>query len=415
MSKIRDEHSIDDISKDKFTEELFSSRKFLLELVFDTIYRTSNLEILPKRINSRIKWFINNALDIPLSILIYTGATFVPAAFHINDKDIVGKNIVGVEGIFGQSLRELGAKTVNTLLRPNSILKYIDKKIRSTIGMRPSSISITEFPRLSLEKSHHQASIREIIRIARGSKNYLLIPSSMPYTPTTLLTLLKKWYKLLKELLLLDYESKKGYVPIPVKSLIITESISTILDELEIRVKKAKKKPLGNEFLVKYLGYLEKTVGVLARIRLSLENSGSKISFSKLSLQDYDSLVRFIIQTNRIGRRIDRATIRAIVLDKLYLKTIIPATTVASDLVELAINLFLNRLREDDFSKLQNRLYKYKTKFNQAVNNVKDAVKDNILELDMGSIELVDRRSQQTYQYLADKIRVFREEPPAHL
>ncbi len=413
MSKIRDEHSIDDISKDKFTEELFSSRGFLLELVFDAIYKTSNLEILPKRINSRIKWFINHALDIPLSILIYTGAVFVPVAFRINDRDIVR-----VEGIFGQSLRELRAKTLNILLKPKLILKYINKRIESTIGMRHSGILITEFPGFPRVTSHHWSSIREIIRIARGSKNYLLIPSAMLYTPKIFLTLLKNWYKLLRKVLSLDYETREGYVPIPVKSRIINESISSILDELEIRVKRAERKPFENEFLAKYLGYLEETVGVLARIKFSLENTESKITFSKLSLQDYDSLVKFIIQTRRIEKRVDEATVRAIILDKLYLKTIIPATTVTSDLVELAINLFScgsSRLGKDYFSRLQNRLYKYKTKFNQAVNNVKNAVKDNILELDMGSIELVDRRSQQTYQYLSDKIRVFREASPTCL
>ena len=399
MSKIRDEYSIDDISGDKFAGELFGSKRFLLELVSDAIYKTSNLETLSERITSRIKWFIDNALDIPLNILIYTGAVFVPAVFRISDEDIVR-----VEGIFGQSLRELGARTVNILLKPNLILNHIDRKIRSIIKMKPGSTSIIGFLRLPLEISHRRASIRELTRITHEFKKHFSTLSPTFYSPTIFSASLKSWYRLLKEVP--DYESREGYVSIPVKSRIIVESIINILDGLELRVKRTRMRTSKNEFLARYIRYLKETVEVLARTKSLLEDNESKITFMKLSLQDYDSLARFILQAREKG--VDRATIRAIVLDKLYLKTIIPATTVASDLVELIINLFSGRLEEDDFSRIQNKLYKYKTKFNQAVNNVRDAVKDNILELDMGSIELVDRRSQQIYQYLTDKIRAFR-------
>ena len=410
MSRIRDEYPIDDIGGDEFAGELFGSKDFLLELVSDAIYKTSSLKTLPERITSRIKWFIDNALDIPLSILIYTGAVFVPAVFRINDKDIVR-----VEGIFGQSLRELGARTINILLKPNLILNYIDKKIRSSSEASPGNTSIIGFLKPPLGISHRRASIRELTRIKHEFKKYFPTLSPAHYSPIIFLAFLNSWYRLLKDVLY--YESREGYVPIPVKSRITAESINNVLDELEIWVKKTRRKSSKSEFLVTYLVtyivYLKETASTLARIKLSLEENESEITFMKLSLQDYDSLARFILQAKEKG--VDRATIRAIVLDKLYLKTIIPATTVASDLVELAINLFSGRLREDDFSRLQNKLYKYKTKFNQAVNNVKDAVKDNILELDMGSIELVDKRSQRIYQYLSDKIRVFREAPPTYL
>ncbi len=370
-------------------DEVLGGKWFILELVFNTIDEsTSLLGILSKRVVDKVKWFMEKALDLPLSLLIYSGATFIPLIFRVGSE-----KAVFIESLLGRSLRDLGAKSIDILSRPTQIIKYIAS----------SSILDEDY----MDKLY--SLTWKIIEELNTRTRYLFSPLA------TLRHILSLMYSFPENSSLpileqyLELEGKNKYIPIPLKTRIVNESIIGILSTLR---EKTLVQPT-NKYITNLQTLIRKYIEVLAKTKYLLEENEQKITFIKFKLQDYDSLAKFIAHARNKG--VGNHTVKAVILDKLYLKTTIPLTTVTFKLLELLEKYHIGkRITSEDFTKLRNILYKYKTVYNNSIKSIKDACKDGILDIDIEGIELVKNKSDKLYHYVMDSIKLHEDMITSH-
>ena len=362
-------------------DEVLGGKWFILELVFNTIDEsTSLLGILSRRVVDKVKWFIEKALDLPLSLLIYSGATFIPLIFRVGSE-----KAVFIESLLGRSLRDLGAKSIDILSRPTQIIKYIAS---SSILDEDYMDKLYNLTWKIMEELNTRT--RHLFSPLTTLKHILSLMYTFPENSS--LPILEQY---------LELEGKNRYIPIPLKTRIINESIIGILSTLR---EKILVQPT-NKYITNLQTLIRKYIEVLAKSRYLLEENEQKITFIKFKLQDYDSLAKFIVHARNKG--VDNHTVKAVILDKLYLKTTIPLTTITFKLLELLEKYHIGkRITSEDFTKLRNILYKYKTVYNNSIKSVKDACRDGILDIDTEGIELVKNKSDKLYHYVMDSIKL---------
>ncbi len=362
-------------------DEVLGGKWFILELVFNTIDEsTSLLGILSRRVVDKVKWFIDKALDLPLSLLIYSGATFIPLIFRVGSE-----KAVFIESLLGRSLRDLGAKSIDILSRPTQIIKYIAS---SSILDEDYMDKLYNLTWKIMEELNTRT--RHLFSPLTTLKHILSLMYTFPENSS--LPILEQY---------LELEGKNRYIPIPLKTRIINESIIGILSTLR---EKILVQPT-NKYITNLQTLIRKYIEVLAKSRYLLEENEQKITFIKFKLQDYDSLAKFIVHARNKG--VDNHTVKAVILDKLYLKTTIPLTTITFKLLELLEKYHIGkRITSEDFTKLRNILYKYKTVYNNSIKSVKDACRDGILDIDTEGIELAKNKSDKLYHYVMDSIKL---------
>lgn len=367
-------------------------RGYLLELILSVLDEgTGSPDVLFNKIMSKVKWFVDKVLNLPLSTLIYSGVVFVPIVFRVGSRDVVR-----VEGVLGKSLKDLGARSIGVVFNPTRILEYIEFAVKGFTGH-------------NLIIDHKL--IDELYGIARRllGRTIALIHDlqqlSMAYKLSTRIPSLRLGFDQTILRRYLDLESRGRYIPLPVKTRAVDEDITGFLGSVEQLIRQEPRKGSRSVY-VKVVERLREYVEVLAKTRYLLEENESRITFAKFSLQDYDSLVKFIVHSR--AKNVDEDTVKAIVLDKLYLKTTIPVITATSSLIELVQALYMERkIDVEEFSRIRSRLYKHKTVFNRAVENVEAVCRDELLRIDIEGIRLVRDRSERLYRYVMDKIKMF--------